>query len=109
MLGGSRVRFLTTPYRNATSLIENLVKVNQHDLLLKNTEIQEELVSQRTTADRRFLQQMDVIDGVKTNIGNLTSISKVNVDRLGVIERRQNRDSIVVMKILEFMEAMVLR
>lgn len=100
---------LMTPHRDATSFIESLAKVNQNDLLLKNAEILQELLSQRSTTSRLHVQQMDGINGVKSNIADLTSISGANADRLGVIERRQNRDSIALMQFLEFMRRIVFR
>lgn len=84
--------------RDATSFIEKLIEDNQKNLLLNNTEIHQELVSQRTTTD--FL---------KTRIGNLTSMSKIQVERLGMIERQQNRDSAALMNFLEFIRAILLR
>ncbi|KAL0639007.1 hypothetical protein Q9L58_001888 [Maublancomyces gigas] len=99
---------LNMNHLDATSFMENLAKVNQNDLLLKNAEIQQELVLQQSTTSRHHVQQMDSINGVKSNIGDLTAMSSANADRLGVIERRQNSDSIALMQFLEYMKRIVL-
>lgn len=88
--------------------MENLAKVNQNDLLLKNAEIWQELLLQRSTTGRHHVQQMDGINGVKSNIGDLTAMSSANADRLSVIEKRQNSDSIALMHFLEYMKRIVL-
>lgn len=36
-------------------------------------------------------------------------MSKIHVERLGMIERRQNRDSAALMNFLEFIRAILLR
>lgn len=95
--------------RDAASFIEKLAKDNQADLLLSNVEIQQELVSQRMSTDRRFLQQLDLINGVRTDVGDLSSMSKDNADRLAIMERRQKMDSAALMNLLEFMKSTVLR
>lgn len=100
---------LSNRSRDATSFIEKLAKENQADLLLSNAEIRQELVLQWTSTDHHFLQQLNLINGVRMDVGDLSSVSKANADRLATMERRQQMDSTALMNFLEFMKALVLR
>lgn len=86
-----------------------MAKKNQQTLETGSAELQKELVSQRKKTESHLLGQTNLINGVKADIKDLTTVSKINADRLGIIERQQNRDSAMVMHFLEFIKSLVIR
>lgn len=89
-------------------MIQKLGKANQKVLLSKNVELQQALISHQAATEHRFSQQTDLTNGIKTDIGRLTTLSKENGDRLVVLERQQDTNSAILRELVEFLRSLAI-